>query len=140
MMVLKKKALSWAVSAVLILAGFCFLCVEARTTLYVSGSIGTDDPGCGTTAGSPCASLQRALIVLGSKPGNINIAAGTYTGAGNTNLNVAASDISIVGAGLVTFSGGGSVQGWTLSGNNIAIENIVFSNFSSAGWFEGVLS
>jgi hypothetical protein len=117
-----------------IIAGFCFLCAEAQTSLHVSVSTGADGPSCGT-AGSPCASLQGALIILSSNPGIIFIAAGTYTGANNTNLNIAASSVSIVGIGLVTFSGGGSVRGWTLTGNNVVIENIVFSNFNTTGSF-----
>jgi hypothetical protein len=70
---------------------------------------------------------------LGSNPGSIVIAAGAYTGASNTNLNIALSDLSIVGIGNVTFSGDGSVSGWTLSGNNVGIENIVFSGFMTTG-------
>jgi hypothetical protein len=118
--------------AAIIFAGFCFLCVEAQTTLQVSVSTGADGPSCGI-AGSPCASLQGALTVLGSNPGSISIMAGTYTGANNTNLNIAVSNVSIVGIGLVTFSGDGFVAGWTLSGNNGLIENIVFSNFRTTG-------
>jgi hypothetical protein len=121
--------------AVLIIAGFCVLHAEAQTTLYVSVSTGVDGPSCGTV-GSPCTSLHGALTVLGSDPGSIVIAAGTYTGANNTNLNIAVSNVSIVTIGLVTFSGGGSVRGWTLSGNNVLIENIVFSNFKPIGSFE----
>jgi hypothetical protein len=45
------------------------------------------------------------------------------------------SDVSIVGIGLVTFSGGESVRGWTLSGSNVVIENVVFSNFQTTGLF-----
>jgi hypothetical protein len=130
----EKKTNILRLLAVFVIAGFCFLCAEAQTTLYVSGSTGVDGPGCGTV-GSPCASLQGALTVLGSNPGTISIAAGTYTGSSNTNLNIAVSGVSIVGIGNVTFSGGGSVQGWTLSGNDVVIDNIVFSNFNSTGSF-----
>jgi hypothetical protein len=120
--------------AVLIIAGFCFLRAEAQTSLYVSVTTGVDGPSCGTT-GSPCASLHGALTVLGANPGNISIAAGTYTGASNTNLSIAVSNVSIIGIGLVTFSGGGSVQGWTLSGSTIMIKNMVFANFKTTGSF-----
>jgi hypothetical protein len=129
-----KKANMLRLLAVIIIAGFCFLCTEAQTTLHVSISTGVDGPACGTV-GSPCVSLQGALTVLGSSPGIISVAAGTYTGSSNTNLNIAFSDVSIVGIGSVTFSGGGSVRGWTLSGNNVLIENIVFSNFQATGLF-----
>jgi hypothetical protein len=122
----------------IIIAGFCFLCAEAQTTLHVSVSSGVDGPTCGT-AGSPCASLQGALTVLGTNTGTIFITAGTYTGASNTHLHIAVSDVSIVGIGNVTFSGGGSVQGWTLSGNNVGIEDIVFSNLNTTGSFENPL-
>jgi hypothetical protein len=120
--------------AVIIIAGLCFLSAEAQTTLHVSVSTGTDGPGCGT-AGSPCASMQGALTVLASNPGTVSIAAGTYSGASNTNLNIALSSVSIIGIGNVTFNGGGSVQGWTMSGNNVVIESIVFSNFNTTGSF-----
>jgi hypothetical protein len=118
--------------AAIIFAGFCFLCVEAQTTLQVSVSTGADGPSCGTT-GSPCASLQGALTVLGSNPGSINVAAGTYAGANNTNLNLVVSTVAIFGVGVVTFSGGGTMQGWTLSGNGVVIENVIFSEFSTSG-------
>jgi hypothetical protein len=127
-----EKSSTLRLLAILVIAGLCFLCAEAQTPLYVSVSTGVDGPTCGTV-GSPCASLQGALNVLGSSAGSIFIAAGMYTGANNTNLNIAVSNVSIVTIGLVTFSGGGSVQGWTLSGNNVVIENIVFSNFQTIG-------
>jgi hypothetical protein len=128
----RKKMRVLRLVVAIILAACCFLCVEAQTTLHVSVSTGADGPACGTM-GSPCASVQGALTVLGSNPGSINIAAGTYTGASNTNLNITVSNVSIVAIGSVTFSGGGSVRGWTLNGNNTLIENIVFSNFKTTG-------
>jgi hypothetical protein len=121
--------------AVVIIAGVCFLRAEAQTTLYVSVSTGADGPVCGT-AGSPCASLHGALTVLSSNPGSIFITAGTYNGTSNTNLNIAVSSVSVVGNGCVIFTGGGSVQGWTLSGNNVLIDNSMFSNFNTTGTFE----
>jgi hypothetical protein len=116
------------------LIGFCFLCAEAQTTIHVSVSTGADGPSCGTT-GSPCASLAGALTVLSSGPGSIVIAAGTYSGATNTNLSITLSDVSIIGTGAVTFSGGGTVQGWTLNGNGNSIQNIIFSRLYTPGLF-----
>jgi hypothetical protein len=131
-MMMCKKSRGLRLVVALILTAFCFLCAKGQTTLHVSVSTGVDGPTCGT-AGSPCSSLQGALTVLGSNPGSILIAAGTYSGVGNTNMTIVASNTSIVGIGSVTFSGGGSGHGWTVSGNNTLIENIVFSNFRTTG-------
>jgi hypothetical protein len=131
---MSKKSRVLRLVVAIILAGFCFLCVEAQTTLHVNVVTGVDGPSCGIP-GSPCASLQGALTILGSNPGTIFIAAGMYTGANNTNIHIDVSNVSIIGIENVTFSGGGSVQGWTLNGNDVVIENIVFSNFQTTGSF-----
>jgi hypothetical protein len=132
-MVFEKKSIL-RLLAFIVIAGFCFLCTEAQTNIHVSVVTGADGPSCGTT-GFPCASLQGALTVLGSSSGSISIAAGTYTGASNTNLSIVLSQVSIVGIGKVVFSGRRSSRGWTLEGTNIVIENIAFSEFSTTGLF-----
>jgi hypothetical protein len=78
--------------------------------------------------------------LIASNPGTIYIAAGTYSGAGNTGLTITTSNVSLVGNGSVLFQGGGTAQGWILSGNSFRVQNVFFSGFATNGTFSfGIL-
>jgi hypothetical protein len=103
----------------------------ATATVYLATTGSDASASCSATA--PCATLQRALVTIGSGGGTISVAPGTYTGTGNVALNIVASNISIVAeADGVVFSGGGVSVGWMMSGSNVVFSGLHLRDFANS--------
>jgi pectin methylesterase-like acyl-CoA thioesterase len=81
---------------------------SAATTLFVDGSAGCDDTG-----GIPFYCTIQAAIDDAIDGDTISIAAGTYTGSGNTVAVIDNKDLTVVGAGqgLTLISGSDTGEG-----------------------------
>lgn len=125
---------------ILLLFLVCFVAVlfmgsvsAATGDKYVNGSVTTS--GTGDSWSTAYKTIQEGLDNV-ANAGTVNIAPGTYTGAGNTNLDVKTSEVTIQGAGQnKTMIDGTSHLGSVLgveSGEKVTIQDLTIQNSVSA--------
>jgi hypothetical protein len=120
-----------AVAIVVLLILQAALLVKAQPSVFFVTTTGSDSNPC--SVNDPCLTLQRALSVAEAGNATIFVGSGTYSGSGNVDITIALTNLTIIGAAGVVFSGGTTFQGWTLSGVGIHVENISFVEFYTQG-------
>ena len=127
-------------------------CIAAADVAYVS-TTGTATTGC--DLGAPCSTLAQAVAALGARH-YIDVAPGTYTAAGATEidvtvtiradgvifersgndqiLDVTAGDVTIIGATVRNAAGGGNADGIKCSnGAGLTLHRVTVDNNADRG-------
>jgi hypothetical protein len=110
--------------------------VAGAATFFVNSATGSDANSC-LTAGTPCATIEAALVLADATVEDdiINVAAGTYNTSSTDTIVDIISNVSIVGANTATtiIDGGGSDRGVRVSNATASISNVTIQNGNDSG-------